>query len=751
MAFQKFLIGGPFKTGLERDRKPWLLAEEAFETIRNAYVWRGRVRKRFGSVLLNKTVPYNQAQLYSRLRIALPGGAAIGITDGAGNANGTVPGIIFKPGQLFSIDTTLYTVPIAGAPIALLSTGIGTGTFDTTNGNYTFIGSTPGTQIYFYPAEPVMGFANYEQSDINKEPTIAFDTQFSYQYVVNQWTLMPNGVAPWTGTNSDFFWSTNYRGSTSDVALLFTSNNVTFDGLRYWDGNIWLLFAPLINGAGDFIETARLVIPYKDRLLLFNTVENIGGNIKTFSNRVRFSQNGSPLDIDAYREDIPGRGGYLTNTSTKEAIVSAEFIKDRLIVFFERSTWELVYTGNEILPFRWQQINTELGAESTFSIVPFDKIVLGIANVGIHACNGANVERIDDKIPDEVFKIHNDDEGVFRVHGIRDYYTELVYWTFPGLVANPPGATTYPSRVLVFNYRDGSWSFLDDSITAFGYFQNISTLRWIDIKEQWQSYHHQWNAASQQSQFRHVICGNQQGFTFIADSETSRNAPALQISDITLGGYPFIGLTVYDHNLKVGDFILIENVVGMAGVNNEILEITVLLGTDVVVCKAPQAVGVYLGGGTVARVTPPEIITKEYNFFANQNRNMYISQVNFLIDKTTNGQMNISYYPSFSNLDIAEQSLPVTGTGSNVGTNTLQTSPYALVPLENQQAQLWHPMYTQAEGETIQLRIYLDLETLIDNRNTGTLTAALLQSIAESNFELHAMLFYGMPTRYVLE
>ena len=43
---------------------------------------------------------------------------------------------------------------------------------------------------------------------------------------------------------------------------------------------------------------------------------------------------------------------------TDEQIISCEFIKDRLIVFFERSTWELAYTGNEVLPFIWQKINT---------------------------------------------------------------------------------------------------------------------------------------------------------------------------------------------------------------------------------------------------------------------------------------------------------------------------------------------------------------------------------------------------------
>src|SRR5690606_15469211 len=142
------------------------------------------------------------------------------------------------------------------------------------------------------------------------------------------------------------------------------------------------------------------------RLLLFNTVEaawdpGTSTYIYTnYTNRCRFSKNGNPLDADAWY-DLPGfSGGFITNAGTKEAIISVQFIKDRLIVFFERSTWELVYTFSETDPFIWQKINTELGVESTFSGVPFDKVVLGIGNVGIHACNGSNVERVDQKIPD---------------------------------------------------------------------------------------------------------------------------------------------------------------------------------------------------------------------------------------------------------------------------------------------------------------------------------------------------------------
>src|SRR4029077_9716800 len=70
----------------------------------------------------------------------------------------------------------------------------------------------------------------------------------------------------------------------------------------------------------------------------------VADNFQSFQQRVRFSQNGDPTDTaNGWLEDVPGRGGYI-DAPTKEAIISAEFLRDRLIVFFERSTWELVYT-----------------------------------------------------------------------------------------------------------------------------------------------------------------------------------------------------------------------------------------------------------------------------------------------------------------------------------------------------------------------------------------------------------------------
>ena len=733
----------PINTGQQTDLKPWLIPDDAFELLYDAYVFRGRVRKRFGSYLMNQSVAGAVAPIYSRLSIQLPNTDPI-----TGNASGTVPGKVFQPGQMFAIGDQMYTVQTTGTPVAMLNTGVGTGTYDTSNGNYVITGAAAlDTPVYFFPATPVMGFIVYEDDMINNEPVYAFDTQFSYQYITGRWIRLTGSMATlpganvWTGSDSQFMWGYTYRGLSNSDYYLFVTNFNAPDFLRYWDGVDWHFFYPILNGLFRLI-TARLVVPFKDRLIYLNTVESnegiqatngatnatdpvtgsftgivpgyvaIGykdgqkflvgttvysvasslpgpqamtvttiyttsnpnsptpptatfnvstgdvvivgngnnpkqnvyflpnnstpqtGNQFNYVNRCRYSQNGNPISPNAFVDTIGGKGGYI-DAATKEQIVSCEFLKDRLIVYFEKSTWELVYTGNEILPFRWQQINTELGAEATFSTVPFDKVVLGIGNVGVHACNGSNVERIDNNIPNDVFDIENNNEGVFRVYGIRDFFVEMVYWTFP----DDEAGSIYPNRVLTYNYKTGAWAFNRDSITAFGYWQSQGGVVWLNNLATWEESIEPWNSGTLQSHFRQVIAGNQEGFIFVIDTESTRNAPALQISNMTFNP-DLLTLTVVNHNLSpedpdFPDYIVIENAQGVTGVNDLILPVYSVLDVNNFTIKVPAFAGVYKGGGTIARVSNIDIYTKQYNFYVNQGVNANINKVDLYLYKTS--------------------------------------------------------------------------------------------------------------------
>lgn len=730
--FDRFMIAPEgFSVGLETDKKSWLIPDETFASLSNAYVFRGRVRKRFGSYLMGDQTT-GTGTFNSRLAVLLtiP-------TNGGGNASGTVPGdiVVGRIGQAFTIGTEIFTVYQTGTPAAMLKTGSTVAaTYNTTTGAYSFTGATPGTGIYYYPANPVMGFAQYENGPINNQPTYAFDTQFAYLFSGGSWNR--SGTAEWHGTNNDFFWTTNYYGTTPNTDYFFVTNFNEIDPMWYFDGTTWTEFsseaAPvtvfLDNGAsapGAYVRTARIIIPFKNRLLLLNTVErnlSDGPGIYTYHvNRVRFSHLGSPLAPNAWLEgnqDITigpdtfyGDGASYYDAPTEEEIISAEFIKDRLIVYFERSTWELAFTNNDSDPFRWQKINTELGSEATFSTVPFDKLILTIGNTGIHGCSGANVERIDNKIPQKVFEINDVASSVARIAGIRDFFSEMVYWTFPS--DDQSNLSVFPNRILVYNYQNGAWAFNDDSITAWGYFEQQDGATWTSTNWTWASTNNSWGGGQTEAGFRQVIAGNQEGYVFVVDTDTSRNAPALQISNMTWAS-PTLTLIVINHNLVVGSYVLIENVQGMTGVNGLIMQVQSITGTDILTLSPYQLPppapiisisGTYTGGGTLARVSNIEIRSKQWNPYVNEGRNVYIASMDFGVLKTDTGEITVDYFPSASDVSMIQNG---TATGAILGTSVLETRPYTLVPLENYQTRLWHPLYFQCEGECIQIVMYYD-------------------------------------------
>jgi len=751
MALQRFFIGAYNKnSGMQTNIRPWAIPDEAFSSLRNAYVFRGRVRKRFGSQWFNNDVKL------SRLRIQVDT-----ITSGScsGNVGTNIADSGFVPnvGQAFSVGDTLFTVfnISSGAQQMLRTDGsVATATYDISTGNYniTMTGAADTTPVYIYPGYPVMGLLQMETNiDINAI-SIAFDTRYAYQYSGGWQRLNTEtnaGDAVWTGSNSQFFWATTWTGDdVSDLVFFVTNFNQSEPNfMRYLIGTTWTTFNPQLDASpGNYLNAARMLVVFKNRLVALNTWEGTSGPGNNYRQRARYSALGSPLASDAWRDDIPGNGNAV-DAATTEAIISSEFVKDRLIVYFESSTWELAYTGNQATPFVWQKINTELGAEATFSIVPFDKVCVGIGNVGIHACNGSNVERIDEVIPDEIFNIHYDDSGLERVYGIRDYYSEMVYWTFPDQYASSD--QVYPNRILAYNYRNQTWAFFDDSITCFGYYQASASANWGSTQISW-SDGFPWDSGSLQAGFKQVVAGNQEGFTFICLIDEPTNAAVLQITNIsytTSGSDFFYNLNIIDHNLRVGEYIYIENGSfsdSMPNLNGFILKVDTVVNSDniKVVPAIPNInllTGTYLGGGLAARVSQIEIVTKQYNFFAESGRNAYIPKVDFMVDSTDSGQIQVDYYVSTNILPLLQYGQL---TGSIVGTGILETFPYyqvtstvpAPIPFELNQERLWHPVYFQADGEIIQFNLNLNQAQMFDVK------------VRQQDFQLHAICIYAEPT-----
>ena len=583
MTYQPFAIANR-ESGLVKSKKDYVIPDDAFSELENMYVWRDRLLRRKGFELLGRLRRDLTAEALGDFTAAGAGDTVFNIFTGLGvavlepNAE-MVPGTaalplvltIAAPGNNTLTDSTGTGVfVVSGAGVVITAATINYATGDVTITTSGAVGASAVTaNLSYYPKLPVMGLRTWELGVINAEATIAFDTIYAYRFDntnerFQEW--IPGTT--WTSVTSEqFFWTENFWNVGTN-GIFWVCNNNTSNPIRFADGTTFTTFAPNLDntGAPQQLRQALMLIAYRGRLVALNTHEGIaGGPFIQFPQRARWSQNGDPTDqTNAWNDNVAGRGGFI-DCPTNERIVSAAFIRDTLTVRFERSTWLLRYTGNEILPFIWERINVELGAESTFSDVRFDKGVLSIGDKGITSCNGNSVERIDEAIPDEVFGFENDNNGPKRVHGIRDHFNRLVYWTFPAST----GQKEFPDRLLVFNYFNNTWAVFTDSFTTLGQWQRFNDVTWNDLAgREWQTIIQAWNSSQFQARFPDIIGGNQQGWVHVLNKQ-SNNDPSLCVQDITAGTPAVISSP--DHNLNTGEFIKITGILEATTGNYDVL------------------------------------------------------------------------------------------------------------------------------------------------------------------------------------
>ncbi len=358
---------------------------------------------------------------------------------------------------------------------------------------------------------PVQGLLTRQIVGFLKD-LIAFNTTqaFLFNTATNLFDNV-SGTTSWTGEDTDFFWALNYQGS------FWAVNNI--DPIRYnIAGDVWTDFLPIIDGIGTELESALMIFAYKDRMVALSPTEAS----TNFRQRVRYSQNGSvyvtatvpagfTFNVEAWRQDIPGRGGF-RDAPTDQAIITAGFVRDVLVVVFEFSAWRLRYTGNETFPFVWERLHSQLGAESTYSVVGFDDGILSVGRAGVTISDTNQQKRIDQIIPDQVYQISNISNAQKRVHGIRDYQRQLVYWTYPS-----PDSDTFPDKVLVYNYVEKNWATYTQAFTTFGEFRRDDALIWQDAISPWGDEDSFWASGDLSAGFPSVIAGNSTGTVFRLD------------------------------------------------------------------------------------------------------------------------------------------------------------------------------------------------------------------------------------------
>ena len=401
----------------------------------------------------------------------------------------------------------------------------------------------------------------------------------------NPYTIRAIGFPEIPKTLSTTFTWTN-GATTTGIGLDSFRSIANQDGIRYYgnlsNGTGWANYNPPLN-LNNALIGALLIFPYRGYLVFLNTTEGNeqAGSQFNYGNRARWTQIGTPyysnpvptspnpqtFQIDAARDDLFGKGG-ANDAPTQEVIVGACFIRDILIVFFERSCWRLRFVNNSQNPFVWERINVELGSSATFSTIPFDNGGFAIGERGIIIADANDVQRVDDKIPDQIFQIRIKNDGMKRVYGIRTFRTRLNYWTFPS-ASNSNGI--YPDQVLVQNYEKKTWAYFDDCFTCFGYFYEFNDPTWGDLTTPWSNWNNLTFGGGGDSDIdqgsENIIAGNQQGFVLNLDAginaqpnKNFQNGASLMIDSIT-NASPSV-FSSKDNNLPDGSWIVLTGVSG---------------------------------------------------------------------------------------------------------------------------------------------------------------------------------------------
>jgi hypothetical protein len=664
--FQQVLIGGYPGGGLVQDKKPALLPNEAFSDLENAYVFRERTKKRDGEVPMGRL-----SRLFTSQSLGNSGASPWSFNIY------TLLGI--TPETNAEINEGSVIITIAGVTGPFIDQGNG-GLLSVTPGNHGVINYMTGAVIIittaptgsaatitfsYFPSLPVMGILRREVATIGIDATVWFDTKYAYQYLNGFQELVP-GIT-WTGTNTDFFWAANFQGATPDLRYFFVTNNnldlaaPSYDPIRYYNNSTWINLQPLVTATVTLWQ-AQILIPYYGRLLALNTWEGATAGTYTASTnffaRCRFSQIGDPTDqTNGWRSDIFGRGGFI-DAPTNEAIVSAAFFRNTLIVFFEYSTWQLRYIGEYGLPFIFERISSDFGAVSSFSPIVFDQGVMAVSDRGIIQAAANGITRLDDQIPEQVFSFEIQNNAPNFVHGIRDFEKELVYWNYVD-TANASTNQSYPNTVLVFNYRNNTWAKFRDTITCFGTAQFQFGITWDSLTTFWES-NVSWDSVDDQQYVDYVAAGTQQGFINIyqnPDAETPQAvttlyANTMAITAVNFGANP-TQVTIPSHNLANGEIIYIQNTLWVSGsppvpaadpgFNNMIFNVTVVDANTVTLAiwnfssQSYDAVNitssaVYIGGGRVTLFPKMNIQGKDFNPFQAEGKQFKLSYIDFQMD-----------------------------------------------------------------------------------------------------------------------
>ena len=430
-------------------------------------------------------------------------------TETNAGATGTIPGAINLPWT----NIAPYSVSVSYNGATITDDGIGG---FTTSGNLNSVGNS---SIVYATGVITITYAAAAIASAN---------------VVVTGTLAGNYF---NSGNDNFFKWENWKANDISKAYLYVTNNV--DRITLFDGTNLLRPAfpiyeaqivPKYNG----INTCLDIKVYKNRLLFIRpnintyatggpfTPAGITGTI-TEAQVVRYSSEFyqfevTNIDFD-FVADVAGHGG-VADAPTPDWIIAAEYLRDAIVFFFQKSTWLFRFTGSAFSPYRWDQINASRTSNAPYSSLNYDDYVTSVGTKGHIACDGVNVERYDTAIVDDYQDIDND--NFEQCNSIRDDIANQSWLIYPSV--SRPDSNLFSDQAVIYNFLEKNFARYQIDLTTLGINNTYQDITWASFApgsgvwtagKTWQECNFTWTKFNAQNLSPVVYGGNQYGYVYM--------------------------------------------------------------------------------------------------------------------------------------------------------------------------------------------------------------------------------------------
>lgn len=339
---------------------------------------------------------------------------------------------------------------------------------------------------------------------------------------------------------------------------------------------------------------------------------------------------------------------------------------------------------------------------------------MDIGAYGIAMTDQQSSQRIDLDIPDSVFQIQAQNNGVQRVNAVRDFFKEWVYFAYPVNTS----AWRFPTQTFLFNYRDNTWAIQYENFTTHGTYRAQKKKSWLTTGfSSWNTWREAWNSGSSSPLFPNIVAGNPQGYVLIKGQGTGEaTSGTIQAIANNLGETL---ITSIDHCVQVGDYLYISGCIGTTAINTLIGCVRTVPNANSFVIDLPFPAGTYLGLGKFTRLSQPFLQTKQFNPYWDQGRQCRLSVQKYLMDFTNDAQVTVNVYLSQDPDDVWNTPIPVTSTSSLLYSQLMYTCPESTnigltpsntnlqMPTAEGQYQIWHRFNTSLIGDSVQIGITL--------------------------------------------